>query len=110
VIARIDQRDYMTALAQAQAQAAGAEAGIHNVDTQTATKGAQIAANQGQVAQAQANQELARVTWGRDQPLVNKGWATAQQGTTDVQNLKAQQAGVDSAQAALKVAQRRSTP
>ena len=43
---------------------------------------------------------------GRDQPLVNKGWATAQQGTTDVQNLKAQQATVDSAQAALKVAQR----
>jgi membrane fusion protein, multidrug efflux system len=106
VIARIDQRDYMTALAQAQAQAAGAEAGIHNVDTQTATQDAQIAANEAQVAQAQANQELARVTWGRDQPLVNKGWATAQQGTTDVQNLKAQQAGVDSAQAALKVAQR----
>ena len=55
---------------------------------------------------AQANQELAKVTWGRDQPLVKKGWATAQQGTTDVQNLKAQQANVDSAQAALKVAQR----
>ena len=50
--------------------------------------------------------ELARVTWGRDQPLVKQGWATAQQGTTDVQNLKAQQAAVDSAQAALKVAQR----
>ena len=50
--------------------------------------------------------ELAKVTWGRDQPLVKQGWATAQQGTTDVQNLKAQQAAVDSAQAALKVAQR----
>ncbi len=106
VIARIDQRDYLTALAQAQAQVAGAEAGIHNVDAQIATQDAQISAAQAQVAQAQANQDLAKVTWGRDQPLVKQGWATAQQGTTDIQNLKAQQAAVDSAQASLKVAQR----
>ncbi len=106
VIAKIDQRDYLTALAQAQAQVAAAEAGIHNVDTQIATQDAQITSAQAQVAQAQANSELARVTWGRDQPLVKQGWATAQQGTTDVQNLKAQQSAVDSAQAALKVAQR----
>jgi membrane fusion protein, multidrug efflux system len=106
VIAQIDQRDFLTALAQAQAQVAGAEAGIHNVDTQIATQDAQISSAQAQVAQAQANSELARVTWGRDQPLVKQGWATAQQGTTDVQNLKAQQSAVDSAQAALKVAQR----
>jgi membrane fusion protein (multidrug efflux system) len=106
VIAEIDQRDFRTALAQAEAQVVGAEAGIHNVDAQIATQDAQITSAQAQVAQAQANMELARVTWGRDQPLVKQGWATAQQGTTDVQNLKAQQAAVDSAQAALKVAQR----
>ncbi len=106
VIARIDQRDYLAALAQAQAQVTGAEAGIHNVDTQIATQDAKISSAQAQVAQAQANQELAKVTWGRDQPLVKKGWATEQQGTTDLQNLKAQEATVDSAQAALKVAQR----
>ena len=106
VIARIDQRDYLAALAQAQAQVTGAEAGIHNVDTQIATQDAKISSAQAQVAQAQANQELAKVTWGRDQPLVKKGWATEQQGTTDLQNLKAQEANVDSAQAALKVAQR----
>lgn len=106
VIARIDQRDYLTALAQAQAQVEGAEAGIHNVDAQIAAQDAQISAAQAQVAQAQANSDLARVTWGRDKPLVKQGWATAQQGSTDVQNLKAQQATVDSAQASLKVAQR----
>jgi membrane fusion protein, multidrug efflux system len=106
VVAQIDQRDYRAALAQAQAQVAGAEAGIHNMDAQISTQDAQIGANQAQVAQAQANMELARVTWGRDQPLVKQGWATAQQGTTDVQTLKAQQSAVDSAQAALKVAQR----
>ena len=106
VIAKIDQRDYLTALAQAEAQVTGAEAGIHNIDAQISTQDAQIVASQAQLAQAQANLQLTQVTWGRDQPLVNKGWATAQQGTIDVQNLKAQQAAVESAQAAVKVAQR----
>jgi len=106
MVAQIDQRDYRTALAQAEAQVAGAEAGIRNFDAQIATQDAQIASNQAQVSQAQANLELMKVTWGRDKPLVNQGWATAQQGTVDVQNLKAQQAAVDSAQATLKVAQR----
>jgi RND family efflux transporter MFP subunit len=49
--------------------------------------------------QAQANAELARVTWGRDSPLVDKGWVTAQQGTVDVQTLKAREAAVGVAQA-----------
>ena len=49
--------------------------------------------------QAQANSELAKVTWDRDSPLVSKGWVTAQQGTIDVQNLKAQQAAVAVAEA-----------
>jgi membrane fusion protein, multidrug efflux system len=106
VIARIDDRDYRAAFAQADAQVAGAEAGIHNIDAQIAAQDAQIAANQAQVGQAQANLELSTVTWGRDKPLVNQGWATAQQGTIDVQTLKAQQAAVESAQATLKVAQR----
>ncbi len=106
VIAKIDPREYLAALAQASAQVAGAQAGIHNIDAQIATQNAQIAASQAQVAQAQANLELSKVTWGRDQPLVKQGWATAQQGTVDVQGLKAQQAAVDSAEAALKVAQR----
>jgi membrane fusion protein, multidrug efflux system len=106
VIAQIDQRDYRAALAQAQAQVEGAQAGIKNIDAQIATQDAQIASAQAQVNQAKANMELAQVTWGRDKPLVHQGWATAQQGTVDTQNLKAQQAAVDSAQATLKVAQR----
>ena len=106
VVAQIDQRPYRVALAQAEAQVSGGEAGIRNIDAQIATQDAQIGANQAQVSQAQANLELTKVTWGRDKPLVNQGWATAQQGTVDVQNLKAQQAAVESAQATLKVAQR----
>ena len=105
VIAEIDQRDYRAALEQAKAQVTAAQAGVDDVDSQIAMQNAQIAASKAKVAQAGANLELARVTWGRDQPLVNKGWASAQQGTTDVQNMKAQQAAVDSADAALKVAE-----
>ena len=49
--------------------------------------------------QAEANRELARVTWDRDKPLVEKGWATAQQGTIDEQTLKAREAAVSVARA-----------
>jgi RND family efflux transporter MFP subunit len=49
--------------------------------------------------QAEANRELAKVTWDRDRPLVQKGWVTAQQGTIDEQTLKAQEAAVAVAQA-----------
>ena len=33
------------------------------------------------------------MTWGRDRPLVDKGWLTPQQGTIDDQTLKAQASG-----------------
>ncbi len=106
VIGRIDDRQYRIALAQAEAQVAAAEDSIGSVDAQVAQQQAAVAQAQAQVEQAQANLELSRVTWGRDKPLVNLGWATAQQGTIDVQSLKAQQAAVESAQATLKVAER----
>jgi RND family efflux transporter MFP subunit len=48
--------------------------------------------------QAEANLTLAQVTWSRDEPLVNKGWVTQQQGTVDVQTVKAQEAAVAVAQ------------
>jgi RND family efflux transporter MFP subunit len=48
--------------------------------------------------QAQANLKLAQVTWDRDRPLVKQGWVTQQQGTTDVQTLKAQEANLAAAQ------------
>ena len=47
---------------------------------------------------AQANKELAEVTWKRDDPLVGKGWVTAQQGDIDRLTLKAREAAVGIAQ------------
>jgi multidrug efflux pump subunit AcrA (membrane-fusion protein) len=49
--------------------------------------------------QPQANSKLAQVTWDRDRPRVNEGWATQQQGTIDVQTLKAFDAAVGVARA-----------
>ena len=46
VIARIDERDYRDALAQAEAQVAAAQANIDNIDAQIAVQQAQIAADQ----------------------------------------------------------------
>jgi membrane fusion protein, multidrug efflux system len=68
VIARIDERDYRIALAQAQAQVASAEASIQNIDAQISVQKAQISANQAQVDQAQAalvfaQQQAARYRW-----------------------------------------------
>jgi RND family efflux transporter MFP subunit len=48
--------------------------------------------------QAQANLTLAQVTWGRDKPLVRDGWVTQQQGTIDLQTVRAQEAAVGIAQ------------
>ena len=67
----------------------------HQIAQAEATLGQLKAALQ----QAEANRELAKVTWDRDGPLVKQGWLTAQQGTTDVQTLKAQEAAVSVAQA-----------
>jgi RND family efflux transporter MFP subunit len=48
---------------------------------------------------AKANRDLAQVTWDRDNPLVQKGWVTPQQGDTDRLGLQARAASVNVAQA-----------
>jgi RND family efflux transporter MFP subunit len=69
------------------------------LDQQIAQGEATLGQLKAALQQAQANRDLAKVTWDRDSPLVSKGWLTAQQGTVDVQTLKAQEAAVGVAQA-----------
>lgn len=76
-----------------------AEIAAPELDHQIAQAEATLGQFKAALQQAQANSELAKVTWDRDSPLVAKGWLTAQQGTIDVQTLKAQQAAVAVAQA-----------
>ncbi len=66
----------------------------------------QIAQAQGTLAQleaalqlAQANRDLAQVTWDRDGKLVQEGWVTKQQGDTDRLTLEARDAAVSVAAA-----------
>jgi RND family efflux transporter MFP subunit len=72
------------------------------LDHQIAQAEATLAQMQATLQQAQANRDLGQVTWNRDNPLVQKGWVTPQQGDTDRLNLKAQEAAVAVAEANIK--------
>jgi RND family efflux transporter MFP subunit len=69
------------------------------LDHQIAQATATLAQLKAAVVQAQANMGIAQDTWNRNSPLVSKGWVSPQQGTTDTQNVKAQEAAVNVAQA-----------
>ncbi|PDT72364.1 HlyD family secretion protein [Bradyrhizobium sp. C9] len=106
VIARIDDRDYRVALAQAEAQVAAAQANIQNVDAQLDVQQAQIAANQAQVDQAQAALTFAQQQATRYQHLEQTGYGTVQNSEQYTSQLHQQQASLLSAQATLNLGQR----
>jgi membrane fusion protein (multidrug efflux system) len=107
VIARIDDRDYRNALAEAQAQVGAARANIENIDAQIVVQQAQIHANQAQVDQAQASLVFAQQQATRYQELAATALAgTVQDAQRYTSGLRQQQAAVESAQATLALAQR----
>jgi len=106
VIARIDDRDYRNALAQAQAQVAAAQASIENIDAQTTVQQAQINANQAQVDQAQATLVFGQEQATRYQQLAQTGGASVQNAQQYTSQLHQQEAALKSAQASLQLAQR----
>jgi RND family efflux transporter MFP subunit len=69
------------------------------LDHQIAQAEGTLAQMQATLQQAKANRDLAQVTWGRDSPLVQKGWVTPQQGDTDRLTLQARDAAVAVAEA-----------
>ncbi len=106
VIARIDDRNYRAALAQAEAQVAAAQASIENSDAQIAVQQAQISADQAQVDKAQAALVFAQQQAGRYQYLARTIAGTVQNAQQYTSQLHQQQATLDNAQATLKLAQR----
>jgi membrane fusion protein (multidrug efflux system) len=106
VIARIDDRDYRTALEQAQAQVAAAQASIENIDAQLDVQQAQISANQAQVDEAQAALVFAQQQAVRYEHLEQTGYGTVQNSQQYTSQLHQQQAALLSAQATLKLARR----
>jgi membrane fusion protein (multidrug efflux system) len=107
LVARIDDRTYRAALAQAEAQVAAARASIDNIDGQLSVQQAQIAADQAQLAQQQAALVFAQQQAARYQDLAKTQLAgTVQNAQKYTSQLSEQQAAVESAQATLKLAQR----
>jgi RND family efflux transporter MFP subunit len=76
-----------------------AQLAVPELDDQISQNEATLVQLKAALRQAEANLDLAEVTWGRDRPLVHDGWATQQQGTVDVDTVKARKAAVDVAQA-----------
>jgi RND family efflux transporter MFP subunit len=75
-----------------------AQLAVPELDDQISQNEATLDQFKSALDQAEATRKLQQVTWGRDAPLVEKGWVTRQQGDVDVQNLKRQEAAVAAAQ------------
>jgi RND family efflux transporter MFP subunit len=82
-----------------------AEIAAQELDHQIAQAQATLAQNHAALNQAQANREIASVTWNRDSKLLDKGWVTKQQGDTERLNLQAQEAAVAVAEANIRAQQ-----
>ncbi|HYZ39821.1 MAG TPA: HlyD family secretion protein, partial [Stellaceae bacterium] len=106
VIARIDDRTYRAALAQAKAQVAAARANIENIDAQMSVQQAQISADQAQVDKAQASLVFAQQQASRYDYLAHTIAGTVQNAQQYTSQLHQDQAALDNAQATLKLAQR----
>ena len=106
VIARIDDRDYRTALAQTEAQVDAAQASIENIDAQIAVQQAQVAQNDFQVQQQQASLTFAQQQASRYTNLAKDGWGTVQDAQQYTSQQRQGEAGLKSAQNALVAAAR----
>jgi membrane fusion protein, multidrug efflux system len=106
VIARIDDRDYRTALAQAEAQVDAAQASIANIDAQITVQQAQVAQNSSQVQQQQASLTFAQQQASRYSNLAKDGWGTVQAAQQYTSQQGQGEAALRSAQSALVAAAR----
>jgi RND family efflux transporter MFP subunit len=75
-----------------------AQLAVPELDDQISQNEATLNQLKSALDQSDASLKLAQDTWSRDEPLVNKGWVTQQQGTVDVQTVKAREAAVAVAQ------------
>ncbi|MDR3522097.1 MAG: HlyD family secretion protein [Acidocella sp.] len=105
LLARIDDRDYRTALASAQANADAAAAGVDNITKQIAQQKYVIAEAQAAVIGDQASLAFARQDLGRYATLAQSGAGTVQQAQQSSTSVRDQQASLQRDMAAVGVAQ-----
>jgi membrane fusion protein (multidrug efflux system) len=106
VIARIDDSDYRTALAQAEAQVEAGQASIANIDAQIAVQQAQVAESLSQVQQQQASLTFAQQQASRYSNLAKDGWGTMQDAQQYTSQQRQGEAAVQSAHSAVVAAAR----
>jgi membrane fusion protein (multidrug efflux system) len=99
VLARIDDRDYQAALAQAKAQVDQATGTIANLDAQIAAQGTRIVEAKHQVTQAQAALTFAQQEDARAQDLYSRQAGTRQSAEQASSNLRQGQSSLAAAQA-----------
>ncbi|MFZ1990122.1 MAG: HlyD family secretion protein [Alphaproteobacteria bacterium] len=107
VLARIDDRDLKTALAQAQADVASAQNGIANLDAQLSLQQALIDQANADIASSQAAREFAAQDFKRYSDLLKTGYGTVQKAQSASANLRQQTAALDASRAALAAAQQK---
>lgn len=106
VIARIDDRDYRTALAQAEAQVAAAHAAIANIEAQIGVQKAQVVQAGAQVEQNRAGLAFADIQAKRYDRLARENAIALQTAQQNDSALLQQKASLDTAKAGVTAAQR----
>ncbi|MGJ5176689.1 HlyD family secretion protein [Bradyrhizobium oligotrophicum] len=106
VLARIDDRDFKTALDQARADVAGADASVRNLDAQLELQQQVIAQGSADVAAAEANLKFAQEERARYDDLMKSGSGTVQRAQQTDAALRAGNAQVQRAKSGLAAAQR----
>jgi membrane fusion protein, multidrug efflux system len=107
VLARLDDRNYVAAVAQAKAQIAQAEASISSAEASTTAQNATVNSVSEQVREAQAALVYSKEQYQRAENLLKTGAGTLQQAQQTKSDLIQKQAALDAAQALLAQAKRR---
>jgi membrane fusion protein (multidrug efflux system) len=97
ILARIDDRNYVAAVASAQAQIDQAQASYENFDAEVSAQKSQVRQAQHQVDEAQAALNFSKDQNERAQQLVKTGAGTVQQAQQAASDLAQKQAALDAA-------------
>src|ERR1700726_1982909 len=107
LLARIDDRDFRTALKQAQADVAGSEAAVRNLDAQTALQQPLIEQGTADIAAADANLKFAQEERARYDDLMKTGSGTIQRAQQTDAALREKIAQLQHGKSGLLAAQRK---
>jgi membrane fusion protein, multidrug efflux system len=107
LLARIDDRDFRTALAQAKADVAASEAAVHNLDAQIELQAPLIQQQAAEVDAAEANLKFAEEERGRYDALMKSGSGTVQRAQQTDAALRAQTAQLQQGKSGLAAANKK---